>query len=57
MAIAAQVLYRNLVEGAVDAALEQAESVLNRVCVRAHPCRRSGCDGWSVPAPEAPLAD
>jgi hypothetical protein len=34
MAIAAQVLYRNLVEGAVDAALEQAEGVLNRIRVR-----------------------
>src|SRR6266480_856066 len=34
IAIATQVLYRNLVEGAVDAALEQAESVLNRIRVR-----------------------
>jgi hypothetical protein len=37
MAIAAQVLYRNLVEAAVDAALEQAESVLHRIRVRVTP--------------------
>jgi len=33
MAVAAQVLYRNPVECAVDATFEQAESVLNRIRV------------------------
>src|SRR6267142_4913035 len=38
IAVPCEVLYRNLVERAVDAALEQAESVLNRVGVDFAPC-------------------
>ncbi|SRR5258708_1606041 len=62
IAVAAQVLYGNLVEGAIDAALEQAESVLNRIGVDFAPrialvviddAMRSGSARFAVRAQDA----
>jgi len=57
MAIATQVFYRSPVECAVDAALEQAESVLNRIRVRVtHAVGPAVVDGL-VFGIEVPLGD
>src|SRR5882762_10275241 len=42
IAVAAKVLYRNLVERAVDSALEQAECALNRIGVNVAHCVGTG---------------